>query len=102
MHVKLGLDETSELIVCKCKNPTEVLKSIMRKYTSTTSNIVTLSNATIDPLPSSLLNAVTVSNQSHKANTEVEVRLDQTLAACMFSKMEGATSRRRAEAGSEK
>jgi hypothetical protein len=87
VHVRLGLDEPPEPMVCKCKDPSMMLDSIARNYATAVSTMTIIPNTTVDLLPSAIMNAVEIRSLSSKANREVEVRLDHGLAEHMFKKM---------------
>lgn len=87
VHVRLGLDEPPEPILCKCKDPMIVLDSIRSKTASAISCISVDPNVTIEVLPDPVIDSVLLDVVNTKAVREVELRLDAHLARIMFEKM---------------
>ena len=89
VHVRLGLDEAPEPLLCKCKDPVVVLNAIVRKYSISVAKVVEsmVPSTTIDLLPDVSMNSVSFETMASKAVREVEVRLDSKLSQAMFQKM---------------
>ncbi|KAL9122248.1 MAG: hypothetical protein Q9187_001200 [Circinaria calcarea] len=86
-HVRLGLDEPPEPVLCKCKEPVKILESIRNKIEHTFSIVDVVQNTTMESLASPSLNMVLVDGVSAKASREVELRLNPSLSRAMFTKM---------------
>lgn len=87
-HVRIGLDEPPEAVVCKCKDPIEIINMITNKYTTTKRIEVSAMDNDMDTEAPRVLNPVTITTMSTKAEREVELRLGRDLGERMYMMME--------------
>ena len=87
-HVRLGLDEPPEPILCRCRPMNVVVNEIMNSYASALAVTKTRPRAYMNTTPPPHLNPVAIDTMSEKANREVELRLSPALAARMYAMME--------------
>ncbi|OAP53753.1 hypothetical protein AYL99_12037 [Fonsecaea erecta] len=59
-HVRLGLDEPPEPVLCKCRNLVRILESVSRKVASTAAITNASDNMTMESLPHPSVNMVTI------------------------------------------
>ena len=86
-HVRLGLDEPPEPLLCKCRPMNVILDEIMNKYATTLAVANRATHGYMDTMPPPHLNPVVIDTISTKATREVEVRLSPFLAARMYEKL---------------
>ena len=88
MHVRLGLDEAPEPLLCRCKPDNEIISGIMmkndrmKKYVSGNGKLIgsKIGNVQINP--------VAVTNMSPNPETEVEARFTPCVSRKMYEMME--------------
>ena len=85
-HVRVGLDEPPEPLLCKCRPMNAILDEIMNKYAATLAVVNAPARSYMDTMPPPHLNPVAVDTISRKATREVELRLSPVLAAKMYEK----------------
>jgi len=83
-HVRLGLDEAPEPVVCRCKEPAEVEYGIRTRImdASRVINIDTTKNMT--QIGHQDINAVRVTSVDANASLEVELRMNPVMSESMF------------------
>jgi DNA-directed RNA polymerase subunit K/omega len=86
-HVRMGLDEPPEPLLCKCRPMNVILDEIMNKYATTLAVANRATHGYMDTMPPPHLNPVVIDTISTKATREVELRLSPFLAARMHEKL---------------
>lgn len=83
-HVRLGLDEPPEPIICKCKDPNEVVYGIRTRIADAFRVINLERSRTMDEIPHPDINAVKVTSVNTNPSTEIELRLNPTMSESMY------------------
>lgn len=88
VHVRLGLDEPPEPVLCKCKDPMKIIASIREKIEQ--ANVVkdSIPGTMMDSLAELNIDAAHIDSMSSRPIREVELRLQGELPQTMFRKME--------------
>ena len=87
VHVRLGLDEPPEPLLCKCKEQSEIIRSIMARTASATRVMRLSTNATMDTIPKMNMDSVMIRSVSKVPHTEVELRLNKDMSVQMGALM---------------
>lgn len=87
-HVRIGLDEPPEPVLCKCKSPIEILNIAATKYRAIKTNGDGAPTSYMDMEAPRILNPVIINSVASKATREVELRLNPELARRMYMMME--------------
>jgi len=98
-HVRLGLDEPPEPILCMCKTPNEVMDGITTRMADVSSVLRTSKNMTMDMCPKPNANAVRIWSVSKYPHVELELRMNGYMSRsafrCMDTEVFGHVTRRR-------
>lgn len=87
VHVRLGLDEPPEPLLCKCKSPTDTINGIVRRCVATDSVMRIIPNAYVGSMPKPNINTATIAAVSMMPHTEVELRLNTFMSVSMYRLM---------------
>lgn len=88
VHVRLGLDEPPEPLVCKCKPAHEIMNSIMSKTRNALRCVNMGSRVTMETSLSINVNTAMVVNVSRAPIVEVEARLNAEMSRSTYSSLE--------------
>ncbi len=99
VHVRLGLDEPPEPVLCKCKDPIKIITSIQDKIEATIHIKDSVPGTVMDSLAEMSIDTAHIDRLSSRPTREVELRLQGNLPETMFRKMqkgvfENSTTRR--------
>lgn len=86
-HVRLGLDEPPEPIVCKCKSQDEHMVAIMDRIKKTSAITTMMSGMSMNTLPSTNINPFEVTWINPNPKMEVEVRMNAIMSESMYDLM---------------
>jgi hypothetical protein len=86
-HVRLGLDEPPEPIICKCKRQDEYIKAIMDRIREASSITTINTGMRMNSLPSANINALEIVSVDMRPNLEVEARLNAIMSESMYELM---------------
>lgn len=86
-HVRLGLDEPPEPIVCKCKKQEEYMFAIMRRVQDASRITSSSTGIRMDTLPDPNINPLEVTSVDMNPKMEVEVRLNAMMSESMYELM---------------
>lgn len=86
-HVRLGLDEAPEPLLCKCKSDDEILNGVMMKLASAVKYVDRGGRTIRGKIMSADLNPVVIKVASRIPNVEVEARLSTTTSESMYAMM---------------
>lgn len=86
-HVRLGLDEPPEPIICKCKKQEEYMVAIMKRVQEVSRITTTLSGMRMNMLQDKSINPLEVTYVDMSPKMEVEVRLNAMMSESMYELM---------------
>lgn len=86
-HVRLGLDEPPEPIVCKCKRQDEYIKAIMDRIKEASSITTMSTSVRMNSLPSANINPLEIVSVDMCPSLEVEARLNPVMSESMYELM---------------
>ena len=86
-HVRIGLDEAPEPLLCRCKTDSEIIAGVISKVTNAMMSLDKSGRTIGNKMTTVDLNAVTVAASSRLPNVEVEMRLSSVPSSSMFKMM---------------
>lgn len=86
-HVRIGLDEPPEPVLCRCKSQKDYVSSIERRILDAASITTMNSGMTMNQLVSANVNPAEIMSVEPDAKMEVEMRLSSTISECVFDYM---------------
>lgn len=86
-HVRLGLDEPPEPVVCKCKPTQSIVLEVMNRFMASDNITNVVRNSSMGAVAKTNLNPIVVTSVSSHPNIELELRLSTTMSLEMFNLM---------------
>lgn len=87
VHVRLGLDEPPEPLLCKCKSPIDMVHIMQNKFSDAASMVAGDSTKHMNTVPPPNVNAVIIESLSSVPLLEVELRFGPESSRRAFEKM---------------
>ena len=86
-HVRIGLDEAPEPVLCVCRDAGEIMKSIRHKMSSTVEIVNSTPGVVMDALAKMNIDSALIDTIASVPTVEVELRLNPHLSEILFIKM---------------